>query len=53
MAIYLRDVMKKVRTTDPTELIYGADCLGALAQDRVHPWPMACPQTQGHVGAVL
>ncbi len=53
VAIYLRDVMKKVRTTHRSELIYGADGLWAAAQQRPDRGSMACPQTSGHIGAVL
>ncbi len=53
VAIYLRDVMKEVRTTLRGVLIYGADGLWAAAQQRPDPGPMACPQTSGHIGAAL
>lgn len=53
VATYLRDVMKKVRVTHSTELIHGADGLWAAAQQRPDCGPMACPQTQRHVGAAL
>ena len=53
VAIYLRDVMKKVRTTHRSELILWRRWSLGSGATATGPGPMACPQTSGHIGAAL